>query len=64
MDSQLIELFDKGKLVFGSVEEFNIWLNEPSFGLAGQIPANLLDTHSGIELIIQELIRIEYGDIA
>ena len=61
---KLFALYDKGGLLFGSAEEFNNWLAEPAIGLGGQVPETLLDTITGIELVIQELTRIEYGDLA
>jgi putative toxin-antitoxin system antitoxin component (TIGR02293 family) len=61
---KLFALYDKGQLIFGSAEELNKWLNEPVIGLGGGVPATLLDTITGIELVTQELIRIEYGDLA
>src|SRR5438105_14700639 len=61
---KLFSLYNKGVSVFGSVEEFNKWIAEPAFGLGNQVPQNLLDTITGIELVAEELIRIEYGDLA
>jgi putative toxin-antitoxin system antitoxin component (TIGR02293 family) len=57
-------LFDKGIAVFGSAKAFHQWLNMPSYGLGNQIPFDLMDTITGISLIEEELIRIEYGDLA
>ena len=57
-------LFEKGISVFGSAKEFQNWLNVPSYGLGNQIPFELMDTITGINLIEEELIRIEYGDLA
>ncbi|SMC95287.1 type II RES/Xre toxin-antitoxin system antitoxin [Pedobacter nyackensis] len=57
-------LFDKGIDVFGSADAFHQWLNMPSYGLGDQIPFDLMDTITGISLIEEELIRIEYGDLA
>lgn len=57
-------LFDKGIAVFGSAKAFYQWLTLPSYGLGNQIPFDLMDTITGISLIEEELIRIEYGDLA
>lgn len=61
---KLKELFDRGKEVFGSNEEFTRWLGKPSYGLEGRIPEKLLNYISGIELVGRELTRIEYGDFS
>lgn len=57
-------LFNKGIAVFGSSIAFHEWLNTSAYGLGNQIPFDLMDTITGISLIEEELIRIEYGDLA
>ncbi len=61
---KLLALYHKGKKVFGNVDSFNRWLHKSSFGLGGRVPYKLLGTLTGIDLIIEELTRIEYGDLA
>lgn len=61
---KLFKLYGKGVTIFGSAEEFNKWMAEPAFGLGNQLPQNLLDTITGVELVSEELTRIEYGDLA
>ena len=61
---KLFGLYQKGSLVFGSLDEFVKWMDIPAFGLGDQFPSTLLDTITGIELVREELIRIEYGDTA
>jgi len=57
-------LFDKGAEIFGSASNFHQWLNTPAYGLGNQLPFDLMDTITGIQLIEEELIRIEFGDLA
>ena len=61
---KIFSLYDKGVDVFGDIAEFNQWMAAPAFGLGNTIPSDLLDTVTGIELVFDELIRIEYGDLA
>ena len=61
---KLIALYKKGIDVFGDVISLNKWLEKPAFGLGYQTPINLMRTSSGIDLIRDELNRIEYGDLA
>ncbi|MEJ7678800.1 MAG: antitoxin Xre/MbcA/ParS toxin-binding domain-containing protein [Segetibacter sp.] len=61
---KLFALYDKGLGVFEGVESFNGWLQKPAFGLYNDVPDTLLFTSTGINLVMDELIRIEYGDIA
>ena len=61
---KLKSLFEKGKDVFGSSEEFARWLSKPAYGLEDRIPEKLLHYISGIELVQRELTRIEYGDFS
>lgn len=57
-------LFKKGIEVFGSSTAFHQWLNTSAYGLGNQVPFTLMDTFTGISLIEEELIRIEFGDLA
>jgi len=57
---QLFELFDKGLDTFGSLEEFKNWLPHKNIGI-NAAPMDLLDTITGINIVMSELIRIDYG---
>jgi|GEM_PF-5475187 len=61
---KLKELYKKGELLFGDVNEFNNWLAEPAFGLGDLVPKNIMNTVTGIDLILEELVRIEFGATA
>lgn len=60
---QLFELFDKGMDTFGSLEEFKRWLPQNNIGI-GARPIDLLDTITGISMVMNELQRIDYGALA
>lgn len=57
-------LFEKGMVLFGSAQVFYDWLKISAYGLGNQIPFEMMDTITGIGLIEEELIRLEYGDLA
>lgn len=57
-------LFKLGIEVFGTATDFAAWLRVPAFGLGNQVPFELMDTITGINLIEDELSRIAYGDLA
>jgi putative toxin-antitoxin system antitoxin component (TIGR02293 family) len=59
-----IVLFHKGELVFATAESFNRWLDKPAFGLGNKIPRNIITTVTGINFVMDELNRIERGDLA
>lgn len=61
---KLITLYKKGLEIFGETDSFNHWLNKPAFGLGSQIPYQLMNTSTGIDLILEELVRIEFGATA
>ncbi|WP_080056516.1 type II RES/Xre toxin-antitoxin system antitoxin [Spirosoma aerolatum] len=61
---KIMALFQTGESVFGSAAAFRRWMDKPAYGLGNQIPFDLLHTSGGIDLILDELIRIEYGDLA
>jgi uncharacterized protein (DUF2384 family) len=56
----LQQVFDKGVDTFGSIQEFRAWLSHEHAFLRVQ-PYDLLNSISGINLVIEELIRIDYG---
>jgi putative toxin-antitoxin system antitoxin component (TIGR02293 family) len=58
---ELAELAAYGLEVFDNQEQFLRWLNEPIKALGGKAPVNLLDTRFGVEMVRNELGRIEYG---
>ena len=61
---KLISLFKKGMEIFGNENSFYRWLDKPAFGLDNKKPFELMKTVSGINLIIDELNQIEWGDLA
>jgi len=61
---QLMALYKKGQEIFGTSEAFNQWLKQPAIGLGGHAPFDLLYTQGGINLVMEELIRMEYGALA
>lgn len=61
---QLMALYKKGQEIFGNSEAFNQWMKQPAIGMGGIIPFTLLYTQGGINLVMEELIRIEYGALA
>lgn len=61
---KMLALFQHGEAVFGSVSEFRSWLDAPAYGLGNQHPFDLMQTSGGIDLIDDELSRIEFGALA
>ena len=57
-------LYKYGIEVFEINENFNSWLNTKSIVLDGAKPKDLLDTTFGINLVRDELTRIEHGVLA
>lgn len=61
---KIMALFGHGEEIFGSISEFRSWLNTPAYGLGNQVPYSLMQTSGGIDLIDDELYRIEFGALA
>ena len=57
-------LFKKGTEVFGSTSDFLIWINSRNIALGGIKPVELLDNSFGINMVNDELLRIEHGVLA
>lgn len=58
---KLGRLFIFGEEVFESMDEFRKWLDIPSVGLGKVQPISLLNTSTGVNLVYDELRRIEEG---
>jgi len=50
--------------VFDDQDKFNVWLLTKNVALGGIKPKDLLDSSFGIQLLKDELTRIEYGILA
>jgi putative toxin-antitoxin system antitoxin component (TIGR02293 family) len=61
---QVVMLHKYGISVFGSQDKFNAWLHTKNIGMGGIIPKELLDSSIGIDLVKDELGRIEHGILA
>jgi len=59
-----MNLLIKGTEVFGEIDAFTRWLKKPAYGLGDKVPLDLLNTITGIDLVVEELIRIEFGVLA
>ncbi|MDP2337230.1 MAG: DUF2384 domain-containing protein [Bacteroidota bacterium] len=60
---ELFELYEKGMDTFGSLEEFRNWLPHYNSGIERR-PIDLLDTITGIRVVMDELTRIDHGILA
>jgi putative toxin-antitoxin system antitoxin component (TIGR02293 family) len=47
--------------VFGNEKRARQWMREPAFGLNRQLPAELVASAQGAELVQTYLTQIEYG---
>lgn len=61
---KLVALYKTGIDTFGSRESFLAWLAKPAFGIDNRVPLSLIKTSDGIDLITEELERIQHGDLA
>lgn len=61
---KLVALYGKGNEIFGNLEEFNRWVRLPAFGLGFNVPIELMCMSIGIDQIMDELHRIEFGDLS
>ncbi len=61
---KMIALFAKGNAIFGDLQAFRNWLGKPQHGLGQAIPWQFMQTISGIDLVMEELFRIEFGALA
>ncbi len=61
---ELARLYSRGEEVFGNMELFKVWMNREVMALGDKRPKTFLDTSLGIEMLMDELGRIEQGVFA
>jgi putative toxin-antitoxin system antitoxin component (TIGR02293 family) len=57
----IAEVAAKGTEVFGAKDQFLSWMNHPNKALANKTPISLLSSRFGLEMVLDELGRMEYG---
>jgi len=58
---QVARVFGRTVEVMGDKGRAKAWMFRPSFPLGNKIPFQLLDTTTGVDLVLDELGRIEHG---
>lgn len=61
---ELAKVYSRGEEVFGSLDAFREWMNSTVMALGNKKPKEFLDTSMGIEMLMEELGRIEHGIFA
>jgi len=56
-----VKVLNEARKVFGNSADVNVWLNSPQVALGGKVPAALLFTAQGADLVLQELVRLKAG---
>lgn len=57
---KLINLYDLGIEVFGSINDFNLWLEKPFYN-SNEIPMDFLNTSGGVDLVEEEIEKLAQG---
>ncbi len=58
----ILSLIKHGAETFGSVKEFDTWLNQENFYFDNKSPVSFMNTITGIRFIDDRLTAMEYGD--
>lgn len=58
---QIEQIFATGLEVFNSMENFMEWLKTPNISLDSAIPAKLISSRYGAQMVLDCLGRIQYG---
>ena len=61
---EIARLYGKGEEVLGSIEEFKLWMDTFLLPLGNRKPKEYLDTSIGINILMNELGRIQHGVFA
>lgn len=55
------QLITRGTEIFGGQESFQQWVHQSNVALGGYSPLDLMDTTIGVQLVMDELGRLEHG---
>ena len=61
---ELAKVYSRGEEVFGTLDAFKEWMSNSVMALGNKKPKEFLDTSLGIEMLMDELGRIEHGIFA
>ncbi|HSK13553.1 MAG TPA: antitoxin Xre/MbcA/ParS toxin-binding domain-containing protein [Phnomibacter sp.] len=61
---EIANLYDRGEQVFGDAPSFRQWMSTEVPALGHRTPKSFLDTSMGIQMLMDELGRIEHGVFA
>lgn len=61
---EIAKLYSRGEEVFGDAKSFSQWMHTEVPALGHRSPKSFLDTSMGIQMLIDELGRIEHGVFA
>lgn len=60
-EERRVEICRLAMQVLGDSDAAHSWMSEPAIGLNRQIPAELIDTAEGAQLVKSYLMQIEHG---
>lgn len=61
---EIKRLLDFGENVFGDHDNFMAWMSMQNIAMGGVVPKKLLDTTIGINMVYDQIGRIEHGVLA
>ena len=61
---EMARLYSRGEEVFGTMDKFKQWMDNTILALGNKKPKEYLDTSMGINMLMNELGRIEHGIFA
>jgi putative toxin-antitoxin system antitoxin component (TIGR02293 family) len=57
------EVIRKGVELFGGLEEFKYWMHKPNMALGNAVPAKLITSLIGVEMVDEALDALHYGNV-
>ncbi|MEL0638748.1 MbcA/ParS/Xre antitoxin family protein [Marinomonas sp. TI.3.20] len=57
-----LRVYIQAAAIYESLDLAKEWMHSPIPALGGEIPASLLDTHAGREMVRQTLRKLEFGE--
>ncbi|MGU3812731.1 antitoxin Xre/MbcA/ParS toxin-binding domain-containing protein [Vibrio diabolicus] len=60
----LLEMLDEADNYFGDRESTIAWLSKPNIAFKFQAPISMCDDISGVRLVVEQINRLKFGNLA
>lgn len=64
LEAALLEMLDEADIYFGNRDSTIAWLSKPNVAFKFRSPASICDDIEGVKLVIEQINRLKFGNLA